>query len=138
MKVETKDFGKDHWSLFAYIETRCVDHKGVLDLAHLRTKNPALNSPSFPAMGPQSWNPDYGTRLSGYFKDDGTKDESRKLNDHDDLDCFDDLEEVGYIENAGSGLNPACVMTKVGSKVAAKLREHKASGKHFATFKLEN
>ena len=41
--ITVDEFGKDHWSLFAYIETRCVDHKGVLDLAHMRTKNSRLN-----------------------------------------------------------------------------------------------
>lgn len=38
-------FGKDHWSTFAYIETRCVDHKGVPDRNHMRTdrdRHPAL------------------------------------------------------------------------------------------------
>lgn len=30
------EFGKDHASMLAYIETRCVDHDGVLDYRHLR------------------------------------------------------------------------------------------------------
>lgn len=122
--IQPKDFGKDHWSLFAYIETRCVDHGGILDKLHLRIKNSVVKHPT--NMG---WKPQYGTRLSGYFKDN-----SRQLKNHDDLDCFDDLEEAGYIENMGTGLNPACKMTKLGYKVALKLRQHKASGEHFATF----
>ena len=133
--IQTKDFGKDHWSLLAYIETRCVDHKGVLDLAHLRVRNPAINSPSYPMSRPM-WKPLYGTRLSGYFNDNGTKDETRLLKKHDDLDCFDDLENAGYIENMGTGLNPACKITKLGGQVASLLRQHKADGKHFATFKV--
>ena len=133
--IQPKDFGKDHWSLLAYIETRCVDYKGILDLAHLRVKNPAINSPSYPMSRP-NWKPEYGTRLSGYFKDDGTKDITRQLKNHDDLDCIEDLENARYIENMGTGLNPASKMTKLGNEVAALLRQHKTDGKHYATFTL--
>ena len=130
-KVEPKDFGKDHWSLLAYIETRCVDYKGILDRLHLRIKNPAAQHPTN-----KDWKPEYGTRLAGYFKDDGTKDETRLLKNHDDLDCQTDLENARYIENMGTGLNPACKMTKLGHQISLLLREHKSNGKHYATFTL--
>jgi hypothetical protein len=29
-------FGTDHWSTFGYVETRAVDHKGLLDHDHMR------------------------------------------------------------------------------------------------------
>jgi len=134
MEIKTKDFGKDHWSLFAYIETRCVDYKGVLDKTHLRISNPANQSPSI--MYPQVWKPEYGTRLFGYFKEDGKEDKARQLPDHDDLDCFDDLETAGLIENQGTGMDPACKLTKLGNEVAGKLRQHKSDGNYFATFKV--
>lgn len=133
-KIQPKDFGKDHWGLFAYIETRCVDYKGVLDVDHLRIKNPAIvNRAPYPSPeGKQDW----GTRLSGYFRDNEENDNTRQLPDHDDLDCIEDLETAGYIENIGTGLNPASKMTKLGIKVASLLRQHKADGNHFATFKI--
>ena len=135
MKNTIKDYGKDHWSLLAYIETRCVDYKGVLDVAHLRVRNPAIGSLRTP-FGRPMWKPEYGTRLSGYFKEDGTKDKSRQISNHDDLDCADELEEAGYLTNIGTGLNPAYKMTKSGSEVASLLRQHKSDGKHYATFTL--
>jgi len=133
--IQPKDFGKDHWSLLAYIETRCVDYKGTLDMAHLRVKNPAIGLGSYHAPYQRSkWKSEWGTRLAGYFKEDGSKDEGRQIKRHDDLDCFDDLEDAGYIKNTGTGLNPACNMTKLGSQVASLLRQHKTDGKHYATF----
>ncbi len=134
-KITPKQFGKDHWSLLAYIETRCVDYKGVLDVAHLRVRNPAIGSPRMP-FGRPEWKPEYGTRLAGYFKEDGTTDKTRQILNHDDLDCADELEEAGYIENMGTGLNPAYKMTKLGNQVASLLRQHKADGKHYASFKI--
>ena len=31
-----EDFGHDHWSAFAYLETRCVNHRGRPDTRHMR------------------------------------------------------------------------------------------------------
>lgn len=134
MSVPIEDFGKDHWSLLAYIKTRCVDYKGVLDIKHMRTKNPALASTAS-IFGPQQWKPEYGTRLSGYFNKDGSKNPDRQILDHDDHDCQEDLEEAGLIENIGTGLHPAVKMTKLGLKIAAEIDAHKASGGVFAYFK---
>jgi len=36
MKVEIDKFGKSHWGLLLYIETRCVDYKGKLDFSQMR------------------------------------------------------------------------------------------------------
>lgn len=133
-KVQIKDWGKDHWSLLAYIEYRGVNHKGVLEKNHLRIKNPAVaNSGSYPMPMPE-WKPEYGTRLRGYFKKDGTKDESRMLPDHDDLDCIEDMEAAGLVENLGTGFNPASKLTAKGLKFAAALSKHKQEGSSFAEF----
>ena len=133
--IKSIDVGKDHWSLLAYIETRCVDYQGVLNKDHLRIKNPMVaNSTGYPHI--RQWKSEYGTRLAGYFKDDDTQDKKRQIKAHDDLDCFNDLENAGYIKNTGTGLNPACKMTKLGNQVASLLRQHKADGNHFATFEV--
>lgn len=135
MSISVEQFGKDHWSLLAYVETRCVDYKGELDREHLRCNEkirPMLKGyrTAGPGMG---WKPEYGTRLKGYFEDRTNK--ALKLEDHDDWDCLDDLEDAGYIEIL-SLVNGWVTLTKLGSEVSSKLRLHKAQGKMFADFTL--
>lgn len=128
--IKISQFGKDHWSLFAYIETRTVDYNGILDKNHLRIKNPVIaNSSAYPID--RSWQSKYGTRLKGFFE---KKNSTLQLPNHDDLDCFDDLENADLIKNTGTGFNPAAQLTKKGILVASKLREHKAEGGMFANF----
>jgi hypothetical protein len=142
--VRVEDFGRDHWSLFAYLETRCVDYKGTVNGAHLRhnpAKRPAVvgsdtRGLSALVAGGHRWKPEYGTRLRGFWKDGGGTDPSRQIEDHDDIDCLEDLEEAGLVKNEGSGLNPLIRMTKEGSRVAGLLREHKANGGNFAEFEI--
>lgn len=129
--VSIEDFGKDHWSLLAYIQTRCVDYGGRLDLKHMRTKNKALAGTMFP----MDWKPEYGTRLSGFFLKGDKVNKKRRLDDHDDHDCQEDFEEAGLIENLGTGLHPAVKLTKFGFEIAAQIVEHKANGGQFASFK---
>lgn len=141
MKIKTispKDFGKDHWSLLAYVETRCVDYGGVLDKAHLRIKESvdrAGNARALQFHG--QWKDEYGTRLKGYFLEGDGRDEKRRLSKHDDLNCLSDLEAAGYIKSFGTGLNPAYMMTKEGSLIVAQLRELKAGGGHYYQFELQ-
>jgi hypothetical protein len=113
-------FGKDHWSTFAYIETLCVDNRGVPSREHMRCH--AGRHPL--QLGSAGDGSRYPTRL----KDGST------LANHDDWDCADDLETEGLIENVGSGVNPAYRMTDEGWRVGAKLREHKATGGVFHNF----
>jgi hypothetical protein len=113
---DTTQFGRDHWSMFAYIECRCVDNQGILNKRHLRLEGRT-----------------YPTRLFGYFKDKTNP--VLSINNHSDLDCADDLEDVGLIENDGTRFNRVYSLTKYGHKVVAQLRKHKASGGCFANFK---
>lgn len=132
---EVSDFGKDHWSLLAYVEYRCMNHNGVLDLKHLRIMNPVLRTQSSSLME-KDWQPEYGTRLHGYWNADGTTNKELLIDDHDDYDCLDDLENAGFIKIIGSALNPACELTIKGAKVCALLTLHKQKGEHFASFVL--
>jgi hypothetical protein len=134
MTITINDFGKDHWSTFAYIETVCVDNRGVPDKERMRCNpkiHPGLCNQANVMFQDQ---PDYPTRLSGYFLPNGEKDRGRLLHDHDDWSCAEDLEAAGLIEWIGSGVNPVFKMTTYGLVVAGRLRAHKASGGHFATF----
>jgi hypothetical protein len=82
--VPIEEWGKDHWSLLGYIECRCVDHQGVPDHSHMRTnagRHPGLVGAECRGLPP--WEPSYGTRLKGFWKDDKTTDLSRQIPDHD-------------------------------------------------------
>lgn len=136
--IKIEQFGRDHWSLLAYIEVRAVEEGGSLDKNHLRIKE-EIDTAGRTYFGPKhEWNPDWGTRLKGFAIDKNYKeiDSSLRLPYHDDLDCFDDLEGAKLIENLGSGLNPAAKLTKKGIEIASKLREHKADGGNFSNFEI--
>lgn len=127
-----KDWGKDHWSLLLYIETRCVDHHGILDLDHMRDK--LMRGERSNITGAGKWKDEYSTRLHGYWKEDGSTDPSRMVKGHDDHDCLDDIEAAGMVKNVGSGMNPQCVMTDLGYKYVTELRKWKAKGEQCSTF----
>jgi hypothetical protein len=132
--VPVELFGKDHYSLLAYIETRCVDHDGILDHRHMRC-NVETHPLQYRAVIAtiQQWNPDWGTRLKGYWKDDKTKDQALKLPHHDDWDCLDDLAAIGIVKII-SMVNGFVQMTDKGNKLVAQLRAFKTKGGEFADF----
>jgi hypothetical protein len=121
--IPVEQFGKDHWSTFAYLETRTVDYQGVPDLAHMR------NDPRIHPLTANQTNhlwPDqhYSTRL---------RDGSEQML-HDDWSCLEDLEKAGLLENIGTGTNPVVKLTPRGLKVAAQLRAFKSRGGKFADY----
>lgn len=133
--VPIEQFGKDHWSLLAYIETVCVDNKGVPDLTRMR-----CNPQRHPGLvihgthGHAEWCDTYSTRLFGFFD---AEDKTRFiLPDHDDHDCMNDFEAAGLVENIGTGINPVYKLTVYGLTVSGWLRQHKAQGGGFASFKI--
>jgi hypothetical protein len=114
-------WGKDHWSMLAYIECRCVDHRGVPARARMRT-----DARRHPGLVVRVFTKQYPTRLAGGVE----------LADHDDWDCADDIEAAGFIEIKGTGIHPVWKMTAEGNRVAGLLRAHKTNGGNFAEFKL--
>jgi len=125
--MNINDFGKDHWSVFAFCEVRCVDYYGGgIPTKYLRIKNEAIHS---------GWKPEWGTKLAGYFLENDEVDLSRRLDDHDDLDCIEDLENAGLLKNRGSGINPHISLTDKGFEISGKLRAHKARGGQYSSFK---
>lgn len=89
--IEPDRFGKDHWSTFAYLETRIVDHKGTIAHAQMRchaTRHPimlAAKSGIMSASGADG--SQYPTILA-----------EGELPNHDDFDCIDDLIAAGLLE----------------------------------------
>lgn len=123
--IPVEKWGKDHWSLLAYIETCCVDQEGHFELVRIRV-NP--NTHPLCAVGklsPRKWMPSYGTILN-----DGTV-----LEEHDDINCLNDLEKAGMIY-VKSLVNGFAQLSPLGIKVSALLREHKIAGKMYRDFRL--
>ncbi len=117
-------WGKDHWSLLAYVETCCVD---CTRLEHNRmrcneNRHPLLKGAAACNM---KWENIWSTRLKEGI-----------IQEHDDWDCLNDLEEAGFIEII-SMVNGIVEITKKGAEVAHQIRKHKTAGGVFKTFKME-
>ena len=120
MGIEPHRWGKDHWSTFAYIETRCVDYRGRPNAQHIQT-----NHDRHPLMGNLYDGADYGIRLADCVLPG---------DEYDEWDCLDDLETYGLIDNVGTGLHRQYEMTATGKLIAGQLRAHKADQKNYVTF----
>lgn len=107
--------GRDHRSLLLYVEDRCVNNQGVLNLLNLR-----VNEKKYPLLkindghGFEPWDGSHGTRL----------DNGKTLKDHDDIDCLDELDDLGLVEIM-SLVNGIVKITEKGHEVAAELRKRK-------------
>lgn len=119
-------WGKDHWSMLAYVETRAVDNRGDLDLRHIRVNKDkrGFSNGNFPN---DKWNPEHATRLQNGKKPDPA---------HDDIDVMDDLKREGFLEYKSSCRNFVVTLTDRGNEVCAEVRQHKSAGKNFNEFKL--
>ena len=121
VNIPIDQWGRDHWSLLAFIEVICVDHGGELSDSYRRNMR---------TKGGSHWQPHYGTRLKGF----GQGDLKLLLAEHDDWDVAADIETAGLLTNQGTGINPIWKLTPQGHELAAKLRVHKANGGSFSTF----
>lgn len=125
--VSIEQFGKDHWSVLVYIETRVVDFKGLLDRNHMRTdieRHPRLVGPS----QIQTDSRKYSTRLK-----------NGALDDHDDWDCVEDLTVAGLVEMSTIEIvaETKFKLTDFGWKIAGQLRRHLAEGHSYQTFEVK-
>lgn len=144
--VPMEKWGKDHWSLLAYVEDRCVNGRaidGVGNVGEIDKRRVRANEQTHPLLAVNSsavkWNESWGSRLRGYFafadRADPAKAEAAgfQLRAHDDWDCLDDLEAAGLVDIL-SMINGYVTMTPKGQAMAAQLREHKTNGGQFASF----
>ena len=122
------EFGRDHASLLAYIETLVVDsvRAGVGEIDKRRVRcNPSNGRGHYSncsAYG-MPWEAKDGTRMAS----------GEVLAAHDDWDCLDELESEGLV-NVISAANGFVALTPKGAVVAERLRRHKSGGGSFATF----
>ena len=103
--IPKEKWGRDHFSVLAYIETRCVDANGRPSPPCMRTGN------------------EYPTRLR-----DG------ELHNHDDWACANDLEDEDLLINKGTGACPVYRMTNKGMAACSLYRTWKAGGGYWAAF----
>jgi hypothetical protein len=131
--IPIEKWGKDHWSTFAYIETRAVDHHGYLDNRQMQPRNTH-----------------YPCRLKGY---DPEKPETFVVG-HGDWGCLEDMVAEGLVAPGPEALPQSATgripwsdvttkrpahtnqvrLTEKGIAIAGQLRGHKARGGNFATF----
>lgn len=123
--VPMNEWGSDHWSTLAYIETRIVDYGGIPDKKHMRCHNRI--HPHFAHIQQDEYSGSLviPTRLAN----------GKQLHLHDDWCCLWDAVDAGLIECKGTGLNPVFSLTKDGYKIAAALRSHRANGQNYSTFR---
>jgi hypothetical protein len=118
--IPMEEFGKDHWSTFAYVETLVVENEQP---RRERMRCDADRHPQF---------------AHGEFKDKfPTRTKKGEVKNHDDWDCLDDCELVGLIENTGTNLHRVYKLTTLGWTAASQLRQHKANGGNFHSFMLK-
>ncbi len=128
--IPPKRWGKDHWSTFAYVGTRCADYKGILDKNHMRTKRD--KHPDLEGEAQKRFlcgDKEYPTKLKGYFEDK-TK---NFITDHDDWDCVEDMIAAGLLIKVDMA---HFQLTEKGWQVDNTLRQHKASGEMYADFTM--
>jgi hypothetical protein len=139
-QIKMVDFGKDHWSLLAYVETLCVDtphNKGMGQIDKRRLNCNPKRHPAHAvneAMG-ACWRDEYSTRLSGYFLENGKTNPKRMAVGNDDWDCLNDLESERLIQIM-SEINGFVLLTDRGREMAGRIRAHKSKGGSFATFSM--
>lgn len=126
--IPVSEWGRDHWSTFAYIETRIESFGGAPDMNHLRTdpkRHPWLVGHLVRRfeMPTEDVGAKYPTQLR-----DGVREH------HDDWDCLDDAVSAGLLAHVGTGANPVYEMTDAGALAANALRAHKRGGGSFSTF----
>lgn len=121
-------WGEDHWGTLAYVETRVVDHDGLVVVQHMRC-HPGVHRD---LAHEGSFGPVPPTRLS-----DGTA-----VDLHDDWSCMEDAAALGLVTRTEGERVPRTryrsqkfTLTSEGQRLAAALRAHKASGGEFATFR---
>lgn len=139
--IPMNQWGKDHWSTLAYLETVMVDCAGFQVGADPRMRSNRRNARVMreqcarPKRSAHRWspcvvmNPEHGTRLN----------DGKVLSNHDDWMCVQDMAEAGLFTVGVDGVEPGQTLhlSPRGLELCAQLRAHKAQGGKFANFTPE-
>lgn len=126
--IDIKDWGKDHYSTFAYLETRAVDGQGKIDNRRMRCDNRLHRHFAHIPNGRE-----YPTILKGGVKH----------KDHDDWSCLEDMVAAGVMRaffwtgthgRMFGGGRARIELTPLGLQLAAEIRAFKANGGNFGEF----
>lgn len=118
--IQIEKWGRDHWSLLAYIENCVVEYNGKLRLSRMRVNS---NKRAFSNGNSFDWQDSWSSILK-----------NGQEKGHDDIDIMNELEYFGFIKNTGTLINPVIKLTKKGLKASQKLREHKGNKGTFSNF----
>jgi hypothetical protein len=132
-RVPLTEWGKDHWSTFAYLETVAVDARGTIENVRMRCDS-RLHRPFAHGngLGHLHDGGKFPTRLKGSVERAG----------HDDWSCVEDMVVEGLIQAwwradpalSIGGATCLVALTERGWRCAAALRAHKAAGGRYADF----
>lgn len=140
--VEVDRFHKDHYSTLAFIETRCVDHDGRIDLRRMRCNGRRHRLCIGEWRQKSSAMPGWNDRHSTVIRVD---EDTEMVEGHDDWDCVEDMIHAGWVEvkrfephqtklfHSSISLQ----LTEEGTEVINKLREHKRAGGSFSDFQFK-
>jgi hypothetical protein len=136
-KIPVAQWSRDHWSLLAYIECRCVDNNGTVDKKHMRCnefRHP-MHAVNRRYGDLSAWSAANGTRakLAKPIKIDGKAVDVVRVAAHDDWDVLNELEDAGLVDVV-SEANGFVKLTAAGKAMAAKIRLHKTNGGEFSNF----
>lgn len=126
--VSVDQFGKDHWSTLAYLETCCCDNDGLIKNQHMRCNNRLHRGFS------HTVDSDHPTRLK-----------EEELQNHDDWSCVEDFVAAGYVrlefrqvnDKTFGNLEAKVQLTDDGFDVVYRLRRWKANGRTFGNFQIK-
>lgn len=127
--VPVAKWGRDHWTTLLYAESRCVDYKGKIDNAHMRT-NARVHRKMLgePQMRMAMSSEDYPTRLRN----------GDTVDRHDDWSCLEEMVAHGLLtvvsesdkrpgQPFGGGVI-VIALTDLGWRVAHTIRRDRGRG----------
>jgi hypothetical protein len=137
--IPPQDWGKDHWSTLAYLETVMVDCGGFQVGRDPRMR---ANRRNFRVMAEMCPNPqraglNTASRAVAMDRSNGSRlRDGSVVDNHDDWCCVQDMAEAGLFRTGVEGVEPKRVLklSALGLKVCAELRAWKAGGGQLKDF----
>ena len=137
--VDIGHWGKDHWSTLAYLESRVIDNRGMINNLQMRCNSRLHRHFAHVETMLMTDGGKYPTRLQ----------KGIELEEHDDWSCLEDMVAANlltaqYRENASypneifGNMEARVKLTELGTQVSGMLRAHKATGGTFSNFSLSS
>lgn len=118
-RTPPSEWGKDHWSTYAYIAYCVTNRGGQPELSRMRCDPEVHPGLTWARLWPGSDRPCSPTRLKRAA--DGSP---RYAWSHDDWSCVEDFESAGLLVWGGSGIHPILRFTEAGWKLWHLFEKH--------------